>query len=71
MRLKTKKYAIAISVYDKFEEVAILTDIIRENWEDDYIITLCCNHPDGPKNLKSLPIDAYVQGDNIPYNGRG
>ncbi len=60
--------AIAISVYDKFEEVRILVDIIRKNWKRDYIITVCCNHPNGEKELSSLDIDTYVQGDDVPYS---
>jgi hypothetical protein len=65
--MKTKRNAIAISVYDKFEEVELLVDIIRENWEHEYIITICCNHPDGRNKLEHLPIDSYVQGDPVPY----
>ena len=65
--MKTTKHSIAISLYDKFEEVKLLVDIIRENWEQDYIITVCCNHPDGKRQLSDLAIDTYVQGDPIPY----
>ena len=65
--MKTSNNAIAISVYDKFDEVKILVDIIRENWEHKYFITLCCNHPEGENHLGALLIDSYVQGDPIPY----
>ena len=54
--MKTSNNAIAISVYDKFDEVKILVDIIRENWEHKYFITLCYyNHPErGRKSFRSF-----------------
>jgi len=63
-----QRNAIAISVYDKFDEARLLVDIIRENWLDDYLITVCCNHHNGEQELGDLPIDAYIQGDPVPYN---
>lgn len=65
--MNTRLNAIAISVYDKFDEVKILVDIIRENWEKEYFITVCCNHPEGENELGSLSIDSYVQGDPVTF----
>lgn len=59
---------IAISVYDKFEEVGVLVDIIRNNWEDDYYITLCSNYPDAKKNISNLDVDKFIQGADIKFN---
>lgn len=70
MRHKNRKIGIAISLYDKFEELQLLVDIIRKNWKGNYIITVCSNHPEGEKNIKELklPVDRFIRGDNIPYN---
>lgn len=59
---------IAISVYDKFEELAILVDIIRQNFSDKYLVAVCCNHPQGESHISKLDIDAYVQGQDIYFS---
>jgi hypothetical protein len=59
---------IAVSVYDKFDDLAILVDIIRENWEDQYYIAVCCKHKDAKTKLSDVDIDCLVRGDNIPYS---
>lgn len=60
----------AISVYDKFDELAVLVDIIRENWEDEYHISVCCNHPEGQDRIEELglDIDEYVEGSDIVFD---
>jgi len=58
------KIGIAISAYDKFEELDILLDIIK-SWKGDYVTGLCCNHPDGKKYQDK--VDYYIQGDDIPF----
>ena len=58
------KIGIAISCYDKFDELELLIDMIR-SWGGEYVIGLCCNHPDG-KKFKEY-VDYYVQGRDIPF----
>lgn len=65
-----KKKGIAISLYDKFEDLAILVDIIKENWEDDYYIAVCCSHDNGESIIKdelNLDIDKYTETE-IKYS---
>ncbi|OGI12553.1 hypothetical protein A3K64_01450 [Candidatus Micrarchaeota archaeon RBG_16_36_9] len=64
------KIGIAISLYDKFEELAILVDIIRNNWKNKYIISVCSNYPDAKKRIKELniDIDKFTQGENIYFS---
>jgi hypothetical protein len=59
---------IAISVYDKFEELAMLVDIIRQNFSDKYLIAVCCNHPHGERYISKQDIDGYVQGRDIYFS---
>jgi len=59
---------IAISVYDKFEEVQILVDIIRNNWKNKYFISLCSNHPEAKKHLDKLDVDHFIQGAEINFS---
>ena len=59
---------IAISVYDKFEEVGILIDIIRRNWKDDYYISLCSNYINAKEYIADLDIDCFTQGADIKYS---
>ena len=62
------KIGIAISLYDKFEELSLLIDIIRSNWNGEYVISVCCNHPDGKKKIQNLDIDCYSQGEDINFS---
>jgi len=41
---------IAISFYDKFDELAVLVDIIRHNWDEEYYIVVSSKHSDAVKN---------------------
>jgi len=59
---------IAISVYDKFEEVAVLIDIIRKNWKNDYYISLCSNYSNAKQYIGDLDIDCFTQGADIKYS---
>lgn len=61
------KIGIAITLYDKFEELKILVDIIRSNWKGKYIIAVCSNHPDAKKYMEGIPVDAFVQGEDIRF----
>jgi hypothetical protein len=64
------KIGIAISLYDKFEELAILVNIIRSNWKNKYIISVCSNYPEAKKRIKELNIniDKFTQGENIFFS---
>lgn len=59
---------IAISLYDKFDDVRVLVDIIRQNWEHEYYISICCNHPDAKSELSDLDVDSLEQGAQIDYD---
>jgi len=59
---------IAISVYDKFEEVGVLVDIIRKNWKNNYYISLCSNYPNAKTHIADLDIDCFIQGADIRYS---
>jgi len=34
---------IAISVYDKFEELRLLLDVLRENFRTPFVVAVCSN----------------------------
>lgn len=68
MGIKKPKIGIAISLYDKFEELSLLIDIIKENWKGDYIISVCSNHPNPEKFIKKLNIDIFTKGEDIKFN---
>ncbi|MGD8779521.1 MAG: hypothetical protein PVH88_11245 [Ignavibacteria bacterium] len=57
----------AISLYDKFDELEILVDIIRYNWENKYFISVCSNHPDAQSKISHLEIDRFTQGEDIYF----
>jgi hypothetical protein len=61
---------ISISLYDKFQELSILVDIIRRNWDADYYISVCSNHPNAQQRISDLDlaIDSFESGSNINYD---
>lgn len=61
---------ISISLYDKFGDLGVLVDIIRENWENNYFISVCSNHPEAEARIADLncDIDRFQQGADIKYN---
>ncbi|WP_152418646.1 hypothetical protein [Halorubrum distributum] len=61
---------ISISLYDKFDDLGILVDIIRENWEGNYFISVCSNHPEAEDRIADLnsDIDSFQQGADIKYD---
>lgn len=61
---------ISISLYDKFDDLAVLVDIIRENWKQNYYISVCSNHPDAPDRMADLDldIDNFTYGTQINYD---
>ena len=60
---------VSISLYDKFDDLAVLTDIIRKNWDDDYYISVCSNHPNAKQRISDLDlaIDSFEPGSAINY----
>jgi hypothetical protein len=63
-------YGISVSLYDKFDDLALLIDIIRHNWDDDYFVSVCSNHPDAPAKMDALDVevDAFTHGAQVHYN---
>ncbi len=61
---------IAVSLYDKFDDLKILIDIVRDNWNDDYFISVCSNHPDAHKKAGSSVerVDHFEKGAQIRYD---
>jgi len=59
------KIGIAISLYNKFEELGVLIDIIRKNWKNKYFISVCSNYPNAQEYIKGLDIDTFVQGECV------
>lgn len=64
------KLGIAISLYDKFDELAILHDIFRHNFRNKYFLYVCSNHPNAEEEIlkRGLIFDGYIQGEDIVYN---
>ncbi|MBS3154102.1 hypothetical protein J4424_02220 [Candidatus Woesearchaeota archaeon] len=59
------KIGIAITLYDKFDELKILVDIIRSNWKGKYYIAVSSNHPDAQKRMEGIPVDVFIQARDI------
>ncbi|MDS0220950.1 hypothetical protein NDI54_06270 [Haloarcula sp. S1AR25-5A] len=61
---------VAISLYDKFDDLAILVDTIRYNWESDVFISVCSNHPQAESNIQAanIDIDQFQKGAQIRYD---
>lgn len=62
------KIGVAISVYNKVEEVATNVEIIRNHWllGKDVFISVCCNDPTSIDRIKRLAVDSVALGDPIP-----
>lgn len=59
---------VAISVYDKLDEVGVLVDIIRNHWDDEYFIAVCSSDPDTYERLSELDVDAALQAAQVEYS---
>lgn len=59
-----KKIGIAISTYNKVDQVAANIKLIREYWNshNDTFISVCCNDPASYKQVEALDIDAFSTG---------
>jgi len=62
--------AIAVSLYDKFDDLAVLLDIIRNNWKEIYHISVCSNHPNAEEKVNEIDhdIDYFATGSGIEYS---
>ncbi|MCB4755546.1 MAG: hypothetical protein LHV69_00690 [Elusimicrobia bacterium] len=65
-----KKLGIAITLYDKFDDLAILHDIFRYNFKNRYFLYVCSNYDDATKEMtkRRLEFAGFVQGENIEYD---
>jgi len=63
-----KSVGVAISVYNKVDEVETNVNIIRNHWTlgKDAFISVCCNDPNSIDRIKQLAVDSVVAGDHIP-----
>lgn len=59
---------VAVSLYDKFDELELLVDILRKNWEGEYYIVVSSKHPEAKERLQDIDIDEYVSGSGIEYS---
>ena len=59
---------IAVSLYDKFDDLRGLVDILRHNWEEEYYVSVCSNHPDGAERIEDIDVDHFVSGAEIDFN---
>ena len=64
-----QKYGIAITLYDKFDELAILHDIVRYNFKYPFYLYVCSNHPDAEEEItkRNLRLDGFTSGENIEF----
>jgi hypothetical protein len=67
MRQLNGVIGISISLYNKFDDLGVLLDIIQENWQDEYYVSVCSNHPDAEKKIESYTdqIDYFIEGAQI------
>ena len=63
------RFAIAISLFDKFDDLAVLHDIFRYNFKHKFYLYVCSNHPNAQTEIqkRNLSFDGYVQGEDIEY----
>jgi hypothetical protein len=64
------KVGIAISLYDRFEELGVLHDIFRHNFRGRYHLYVCSNHLDFSEKIKNLDLsfDGLAAGENIRWD---
>tara|TARA_Y100000034_G_C6788071_1_gene352639 strand:+ start:185 stop:886 length:702 start_codon:yes stop_codon:yes gene_type:complete len=56
-----KKVGVALSTFNKIEEVAVNVEIIRKHWtsNNNAFISVCCSDPSSNEAIKQLDIDAF------------
>jgi hypothetical protein len=57
----------AVSVHDKFEDLSILVDILRHNFEEDYYIAVCSTAKNAESKLKQLDIDEIIPAPDAKF----
>lgn len=62
------KLGVAISVYNKVDELATNVGIIREFWpfDNDAFISVCCNDPASIDAVRALDVNSVTAGADIP-----
>ncbi len=62
------RLGVAISVYNKLDELATSVEIIRKHWasHNDAFISVCCNDPSSIDRVRLLAVDSVVEGEHIP-----
>ncbi|MEA3451773.1 MAG: hypothetical protein U9Q83_07700 [Bacteroidota bacterium] len=63
--MKTKNTTMVLSTLNSFFDVAISTDIYRENFKNKYNIIVSCNDEKSIDKISKLNIDDVVLGTNI------
>ena len=56
------KIGFAVTAYDKFEEASLLFAILRDEFQGNYPISFCSNHPDAKSFAKKENVDVFTQG---------
>lgn len=61
---------LSVSLYDKFDDLAVLLDIVRHNWDGEYYISVCSNHPEAPDRMADFDtqVDTFTHGAQVHYN---
>lgn len=64
-----KKIGLAISLFNKVEELKTNVSIVRNYWQShsDSYISVCCNDYKSLNELKNININKLIQGDNLSY----
>lgn len=59
---------ISISLYNKWDELGVLIDLIRENWDDEYFISVCSGHENAEEEIEKRSLDVdEVLNEEIRY----
>lgn len=63
------KLGVALSLYDKFDQLKTNVSIIRNHWNshNDSYISVCCNNNSLIGSIQDLEVDKVTKGDDIPY----
>jgi hypothetical protein len=58
---------VGVSLYDKFDDLSVLVDILNEYFDEEYYIAACSEHEDADERLAEIDIDEAVPPSNIHY----
>lgn len=64
------KIGVAVSLYDKWEDLEILEEILRENFEKEYYLAVACSHEEGKDEIekRKINIDKYIDCSDVVYS---